>query len=279
MILFSLLVVVAVAQTFSLPPAAALSAALIGVSVVQVLLFRAFLWVYRPLERVRSFVVLSAAVALMAAIFRVLELGLRRSSVTASEQSTCAPDLDTRTKEREAQLAAVRVIQFLARGVRRVIPQTRKQLFPMMIVSWLILAASVVVVFGITIHSLAASGYPVVGVDGGRGALWQSISASFTIFTTAPIADVAPVSAIGFGLSVVEVLDALFLVGLFVALVIRLVPGDPAQGFERLEKAISDMNEEVEKRLSVVARQISEGREPSAEGDRHVEAVAEEDKA
>ena len=149
----------------------------------------------------------------------------------------------------------------------------------MMIVSWLILAASVVVVFGITIHSLAASGYPVVGVDGGRGALWQSISASFTIFTTAPIADVAPVSAIGFGLSVVEVLDALFLVGLFVALVIRLVPGDPAQGFERLEKAISDMNEEVEKRLSVVARQISEGREPSAEGDRHVEAVAEEDKA
>jgi len=148
------------------------------------------------------------------------------------------------------------VVLRLVRGMRRLIPQTRGQLFPVLMASWLALTTLAILLFAICFYSLAGIGLPVLDFSGASGCLWCNLAASLAVFTTAPISNVSPTSAWGLFICGVEVADALLLLGLFLALLMRLVPHDSARGLEKIETAVKEMNEEIEATLELASKEF-----------------------
>ena len=229
-----------------------MAAVCIDIVALQIMLFRAFLWVYRPEVRIKSFVIFAAYIGLVNGLFGVFEvLALSRVQHRASDGPSIAEDAGTAIDEgdTEIQLTSIRLMRCLMRGMRRLIPETRGQLFPVLMASWLALATLAIVVYGICFYSLAGIGLPVVDFSGSSGCLWCNLAASLAVFTTAPLSNVSLTSAWGLFICGVEVADALLLLGLFLALLMRLVPHDSARELEKIEMAVNDVNKEVEMRF------------------------------
>jgi len=260
-ILVSVLVLAGAAQVWLRYSPVVIAAICIAIIVLQILLFRAFLWVYRPEERIKSFVILAAAIRLVVVVLRFFEFALSKVKHRASDGHSLQEDAGTGMDETdtETQLEEIRIVLRLVGGMQRLIPQTRGQLFPILMASWLALAALAIVVYGICFYSLAGIGLPVVDFSGGSGCLWCNLAASLAVFTTAPISNVSLTSAWGLFICGVEVADALLLLGLFLALLMRLVPHDSARELEKIETAVKEMNEKFETRLELAFKEFGTG--------------------
>jgi hypothetical protein len=248
-ILVAVLVLAGVVQALLRYLPVLIAAVCIGIVVLQILLFRAFLWVYRPEERIKSFVVFGKVIAFMVALFRIFERAL------LSNVKRSAPDGDSLSEDAgtgidqddsKTNLKVIRGVLRLGRGMRRLIPQTRAQLFPVLMASWLALAILAILLFAICFYSLARIGLPVLEFSGGSGCLWCNLAASLAVFTTAPISNVSLISAWGLFICGIEVADALLLLGFFLALLMRLVPHDSVRELEKIETALKEMNEDIE---------------------------------
>ena len=260
-ILVAILVLAGVVQACLRYSPVVMAAVCIGIVVLQILLFRAFLWVYRPEVRIKCFVFLAAAIGLVVALLRLLEFALSKVKHRTPDGHSLPEDAGTGIDQgdSETQLKAILVVLRLACGMRRLIPQTRGQLFPVLMASWLALTTLAILLFAICFYSLAGIGLPVLDFSGGSGCLWCNLAASLAVFTTAPISNVSPTSAWGLFICGVEVADALLLLGLFLALLMRLVPHDPARGLEKIETAVKEMNEEIEARLELAFKEFGTG--------------------
>ncbi len=260
-ILVAILVLAGVVQACLRYSPVVMAAVCIGIVVLQILLFRAFLWVYRPEVRIKSFVFLAAAIGVIVAVFRLVEFGLSKVKHRASDGHSLPEDPGTGMDETdtETQLKEIRIVLRLGRGIWRLIPQTRGQLFPVLMASWLALTTVAILLFAICFYSLARIGLPVLEFSGGSGCLWCNLAASLAVFTTAPISNVSLTSAWGLFICGVEVADALLLLGLFLALLMRLVPHDSARGLEKIETAVKEMNEKVETRLELAFKEFGTG--------------------
>ena len=260
-ILVAVLVLAGVVQALVRYLPVLIAAVCFGIVVLQILLFRAFLWVYRPEKRIKSFVILAGGIGIIVVVLRVLEFALSKVKQRASDGHSRPEDAGTGMDETdtETQRDEIRIVLRLVGGIQRLIPQTRGQLFPVLMASWLALAALAIVVYGICFYSLAGIGLPVVDFSGGSGCLWCNLAASLAVFTTAPISNVSLTSAWGLFICGIEVADALLLLGLFLALLMRLVPHDSARELEKIETAVKEMNEKVETRLDLAFKEFGTG--------------------
>jgi len=257
-ILTAILVLASFIQTCLDYSPAVIVAVCTGIVVLQILLFRAFLWVYKPEVRIKSFVLLAAAIGLVVALLRAFEFTLGKVKQQAPDGNPHSKDTgtDIGQDDRKTQLMGIHVARRLMHGVFKLIPRTRGQLFPLLMASWLGLTTLVIFVYGICFYSLAGIGIPVLVFSGGSGCFWCGIAASLAIFTTTPISNVALTNAWGLFICGVEVADALLLLGLFLALLIRLVPHDSARGLEKIEAAVKKLNEATEARLELASKEF-----------------------
>jgi len=232
----------------------------IGAIALHALLFRLFLWVYRPIERVDKMVGIGFATRAVEAI-----LELARHAIEVDRASREGHGSNEEHQPTKARLAALRFVLWLLGGARHLLPQKREQLFPILLVAWIGLAFMTILFFAVAIRSLGPEvirfAVPVVG----QSSLWRSVVGSFALFSGAPIASVVQMSAVGFALCVTETLDALYLVGLFLVFLIRLVPYDASKRFEKLEGMLGEADEEIEVVLEVTKEQITDQRLASEE--------------
>lgn len=237
-----------------------IAAVCVGLGALQILLFRAFLWVYKPAQRMRSFVILTASFTLLIALFRLLEAAAARRTKRVSEADPAGNRLEADEDEgkthEELVVVVLHFVLRLARGTRRLIPQTRAQLFPILILSWFALAGCVILSFGVSFHSLAVTGFQVLDFSGSHECLWCNITGSFSIFTTAPLSSAIPVSPWALLMCGVEAVDALLLLGLFVSLLMRLVPYDAARGLEKIEQSLKELNDKVDEKLDAAIQEL-----------------------
>lgn len=229
----------------------------LGCLALQMLVFRLFQWVYKPIERVSRLGTLRLVSVLLNVLFAMirhaLELESRSRVKCEAEAEASDPARD------ETNLTAVRFVEFLANRTRKLIPQTRQQLFPLLIAFWFLLALLVIAFFGGVYFSSGALEFGVPSFAISPNDLWISILGSFGVFTGTSIGDSFRATTLGLVLYAVEVVDALFLVGLFLALVIRLVPYDAGERFTDLEAALDEFDEEVAVMLEISQEEI-EGR-------------------
>lgn len=236
-ILLAGLAISIVSETFLAYPPLVKTSICIGIGALEILPFRAFLWIYRPERRIKSFIVLGVVFDLLMAVFRLADHAIRKSTDSEANGKNIEGKTVSDPKQKsERQLRIIRILLSTGRSAKRLVPQTGKQLYPILMASWLVLTVLVVLVFAMCFYSFSEIEQPVLEIIGNSGSFLHFLGASLAVFTTAPVSTVYPLDTWGLSFCDIEITDALLLLGLFLAMLIRLVPHDSAKGLEKLEE-------------------------------------------
>ena len=234
-----------------------LAAVCIGMIALHALLARAFLWAYRPDTRLRKLLPSSLSLYIVVQLLKLVEFAQRHSGGrTPDMQTTAGGTTNPARDERKPTRGSARVVLRLFSWGLRMFPQTRSNLFSTILLSWAALTLAVVIYFAIVFHSLARVGHPVVEGTGLLSGFWHNLASSMALFTSAPVARVSPTGVYGLLLSGIEAVDALLLLGLFLALIVRLVPRESEEKLHEIELVLADMHDRVEKEMSVALETI-----------------------
>ena len=214
--------------------AAVIGVALVGNSIVVSCLKLAFRPI-APLERILDFIYIPAAIYnLMGETFEYLG------------------------KARASEALIKRGSRYSQRAHRYIglVPVEEVRLVPFLLFVWLVVGGVVVVAYGVCFHSLGAVGVDCLTAGGNPLSLGAALLASTSFFTTAPLTELRPVGGLGAALSVLEAVDSLLLLVVFISLFVRALSGDAQTGLRSLREQKQDYLNELETQSTEGAKRL-----------------------
>ena len=251
------LVGVLLAQSLVTGPAIAIFASILAVLIFEVLLLRGMRWAFNPAQRLWSVLPVNVALKAVAYLFDAASVALEIQEEHSHEDDTMvgSGSEDGERSRVEVRVAVCRWLSQVGKRMARAIPTSRTRLVQTLIAGWLVLSLIAVFVFAVLFYSFDRAGIPMIRAITSSNGLGKYVAASTAVFTRAPIASVDPLNTWGLLLCALELANSLALLGLFIALVIRVVPHD-SQNLNQLDTASIEFDEKLDNVIERLHRDL-----------------------